>query len=127
MEAEQRMKNPNPLYGAIGGDLVGSIYEYYNIKSKVFVLVQSDCELTDDSILTIATAQAILGGIENYAGQYLSWAENILMRDMAEPSRNGCPTIRYTRKYLNRTTAGGTARQCESVLLDSHSIQRKKF
>lgn len=67
------MKNPNPLYGAIGGDLVGSIYEWHNHKSKDFTLIQRKCELTDDSILTMATAQAILDTSGDYAVSYYNW------------------------------------------------------
>jgi ADP-ribosylglycohydrolase len=48
--------------GAIIGDIVGSIYEFDNIKSKGFPLFGDGNEFTDDSILTIATMQALLDG-----------------------------------------------------------------
>lgn len=67
------MKMSNPLYGAIGGDVVGSVYEWHNCKSKDFELVQPCCNLTDDSILTLATAQAILEGKGQYTRQYHEW------------------------------------------------------
>ncbi|MBQ7177081.1 MAG: ADP-ribosylglycohydrolase family protein, partial [Victivallales bacterium] len=63
----------NPLYGAMGGDLVGSVYEWHNHKSKEFPLLRSCCDFTDDSILTLATAQAILDGGNDYARQYHAW------------------------------------------------------
>ena len=53
------MNNPNLLYGALGGNFVGSIYEWNNIKTKDFPLIDDRCKLTDDSILTMATADAI--------------------------------------------------------------------
>ncbi len=62
-----------PLYGALGGDLVGSIYEFWNIKTKEFELVADECCLTDDSTLTMATADAILGGKAEYALYYHTW------------------------------------------------------
>ena len=65
--------NPNPLYGALGGDLVGSIYEFCNFKSKEFELVTDRCDLTDDSVMTMATADAILGGKAEYARSYHVW------------------------------------------------------
>ena len=62
-----------PLYGALGGDLVGSIYEFWTIKTKEFELVADECCLTDDSTLTMATADAILGGKAEYALYYHTW------------------------------------------------------
>ena len=52
------------MLGAIVGDIVGSIYEFSNIKTKVFPLFGESCDYTDDSILCIATADWILHGGE---------------------------------------------------------------
>ena len=49
------------MLGAIVGDIVGSIYEFDNLKSKDFPLFQDHCKFTDDTILTIATADALMG------------------------------------------------------------------
>ena len=48
------------MIGAIAGDIIGSVYEYHQIKSKNFLLFQSACNFTDDTVLTVAVAQAIL-------------------------------------------------------------------
>ena len=66
------MKKVNPLYGALGGDLVGSVYEFDNIKTKDFPLLDDKCDLTDDSILTVATAEVICSD-GNYALAYHRW------------------------------------------------------
>ena len=50
------------MLGAIIGDIVGSIYEFSNIKTKEFPLFGNHCDYTDDSILAIATADWILHG-----------------------------------------------------------------
>jgi len=50
------------MLGAIVGDIVGSIYEGHNIKTKDFELFDPKCHFTDDTVLTIATADAILTG-----------------------------------------------------------------
>ena len=50
------------MIGAIAGDIVGSIYEWANIKTKEFPLFSDRCFFTDDSILTIALADSILTG-----------------------------------------------------------------
>ncbi len=47
------------LYGAIIGDIVGSKYEFNNIKSKEFPFFSEGCSYTDDSIMTIAVANAL--------------------------------------------------------------------
>ena len=47
------------LYGAIIGDIVGSKYEFNNIKSKDFPLFSEGCSYTDDTIMTIAVANAL--------------------------------------------------------------------
>jgi len=54
------MKNSNTIIGAIAGDVIGSIYEWNNIKSVDFPLFNDRCEYTDDSVLTIAVADCIL-------------------------------------------------------------------
>lgn len=48
------------MLGAIIGDIVGSIYEFRNIKTKEFELFGKGCNYTDDSILTLATADWLL-------------------------------------------------------------------
>ena len=48
--------------GAITGDIVGSVYEFNNHRSKDFPLFSDDSEFTDDSILTIATMMALMNG-----------------------------------------------------------------
>jgi ADP-ribosylglycohydrolase len=48
------------MLGAITGDIVGSIYEFDNIKVTEFPLFTSQCSFTDDSVLTVALADAIL-------------------------------------------------------------------
>ncbi len=48
------------MLGAIIGDIVGSRFEWNNIKSKEFDFLTRECEPTDDSVMTLALAQAIL-------------------------------------------------------------------
>ena len=53
------------MYGAIIGDIVGSVYEFDNIKTKDFPLFSSKSTYTDDSIVTIAVAKALIYSREN--------------------------------------------------------------
>ena len=48
------------LIGAIAGDIIGSRFERYNIKSTAFELFQRPSCFTDDTAMTIATAESIL-------------------------------------------------------------------
>ena len=48
------------FYGALIGDMVGSIYEFANIKTKDFPFWDKDCFATDDSIMTLAVARALM-------------------------------------------------------------------
>ncbi len=48
------------MLGAIVGDIVGSRFEWNNIKSKEFTLFTDQCFPTDDSVMTAAIAQALL-------------------------------------------------------------------
>lgn len=48
------------MIGAIAGDIIGSVYEFHQIKAKDFSLFDPRCIFTDDSVLTVAVAQAIL-------------------------------------------------------------------
>ena len=61
------------MLGAIIGDIVGSIYEFDNIKTKEFPFFDERMEYTDDSILTIATADWLMNGGES-GNYYLKYA-----------------------------------------------------
>ena len=47
------------MIGAIIGDIVGSRFEFNNHRSKEFELFTDECNVTDDSIMTLAVAKAI--------------------------------------------------------------------
>ena len=57
------------MLGAIAGDIIGSVYEANPIKTMDFELFGEFSRFTDDTVLTIATAQAILQGMD-YAEAY---------------------------------------------------------
>ena len=48
------------MLGAIVGDVVGSRFEWDNLKSKEFELFKPPCHATDDSVMTIAIGNALL-------------------------------------------------------------------
>jgi ADP-ribosylglycohydrolase len=54
------------MIGAIAGDIIGSAYEFHNVKSTEFELFSSRSRPTDDTILSVAVADCILHG-KDYA------------------------------------------------------------
>jgi ADP-ribosylglycohydrolase len=64
------------MLGAIVGDIVGSIYEFNNHRSKDFPLFGDGCDYTDDTVLTVAVAECILNNgdyaeyIKDYARKF---------------------------------------------------------
>jgi ADP-ribosylglycohydrolase len=60
------------LIGAIAGDMIGSVYERFPIKHKTFDLLVSG--FTDDTVLTLAVANAILHGVD-YASSIKRFAQ----------------------------------------------------
>lgn len=49
------------MYGAILGDIIGSLFEFdRGNKSKEFELFSPGCEFTDDTVMTIAVAEALM-------------------------------------------------------------------
>ena len=86
------------MLGAIIGDIVGSIYEFSNIKRKDFPLFGKYCDFTDDSILTVATADWLLHG-GDVAKYYSNYAAD-----------NDCPMGGYGsgfRRWITRTIVEG--------------------
>lgn len=50
------------MLGAIIGDIVGSIYEWNNHRSKEFELFGEMCDFTDDTVMTLAIAEGLMAG-----------------------------------------------------------------
>lgn len=61
------------MLGAIVGDIAGSIYEWNNHRSKDFPFFGPGADYTDDSVLTMAVADALLHGLPPQQALY-RWA-----------------------------------------------------
>ena len=79
------------MYGAIIGDIVGSVYEWNSIKTKDFPLFSPKSDFTDDSVMTVAIASAILR----------SRREGIPFREAAVQEMQA-----FGRRYPNRGYGG---------------------
>lgn len=74
------------MIGAIIGDIVGSRFEWHNHRSKTFDFFSPDCFFTDDSIMTLAVAKAILvsdGQPQRLPSNTVYW-----MRKLGQPYPN---------------------------------------
>ena len=54
------------MIGAIIGDIAGSKFEHKNYKGKDFPLFRRSDRITDDSVMTLAVAQALLRAAPDY-------------------------------------------------------------
>ena len=67
------------MYGAILGDMIGAPYEFdRSLKVKEFPLFSIESQFTDDSVMTIAVAEAIM----NTLGQDHNTVKAELVRSM---------------------------------------------
>ena len=65
------------MFGAICGDYIGSPYERFNYRAKNFTLFKpnyGECRFTDDSILSIAIAHALMEDDADYSMYLRSYA-----------------------------------------------------
>lgn len=60
------------MLGAIAGDIIGSVYEWNNVKKEDFTLFTTRSHYTDDTVLTVAVADALLsdGNYKSKIHQY---------------------------------------------------------
>jgi len=84
------------MLGAIAGDIIGSPYEFLSFKEYDFPLFNEKSDFTDDSVLTVAVADALMHDLEiastlksyarhyphrGYGGSFQSW----VISDSLEP------------------------------------------
>ena len=100
------------MLGAIFGDIVGSVYEFDNTHDPAFPLLTRWSRPTDDSIMTLAVAKALM----ETAGQDDGAIRTALVRSMQALGRqypNSCYGGMF-RQWRTRspTTASATAAPC---------------
>lgn len=83
------------MIGAIIGDVIGSRFEQKNNKSKQFELFDNTCKLTDDSIMSLAIAKAIIESGGNYED-----LSNLAIKEMQELGRK-YPYAGYGNSFIN--------------------------
>ena len=86
------------MLGAIYGDIAGSVYEFRNLKSKDAPLFIKGSRFTDDTVMTIAVADALMQTKD--AAAHLDDFKNNLIASM---HRHGKAHIRagYGSRFLD--------------------------
>ena len=51
------------MLGAIIGDVLGSTFEFYPMKTKKFELLDNKSHFTDDTVMTVAVADSIMNEV----------------------------------------------------------------
>ncbi|MBA5636548.1 ADP-ribosylglycohydrolase family protein [Duganella sp. LX20W] len=74
------------MYGALLGDLIGSPWEFNRIKHDRFEMFSAQCAFTDDTIMTVAVADALLNDVDP-ATSMRAWAQRV------KPQRGGYGAI----------------------------------
>ena len=119
------------MLGAIAGDIIGSPYEYLGYKGFDFPLFSENSRFTDDTVLTVAVADALLHNLDftqtlkaygrrypdaGYGGSFYKW----MLSDDLEPYKswgNGSAMRTSPIGLLCQDEASvlQTARECSQV------------
>ena len=83
------------MLGAVIGDVVGSRFEWRNRKSRDFTLLTPECHITDDSVMTLAVAHAVLQG--EGRREELSQLAVAAMQSFGRRWARGCYGGRFSR------------------------------
>ena len=81
------------MLGAVAGDTIGSVYEFDNIKTTEFPLFIRGSRFTDDSVMTLAVARAL---VESYDG--VTFSKSVLVDAMQEYGKR-LPNAGYGRMF----------------------------
>ena len=110
------------MLGAILGDIIGSPYEggrRRSVITKEFPLFSPDSRFTDDSVLTCATAQALLHSSfspysRRFANQYKQWALRYPDRGYGSKFKAWIANPKF---FVNNSYANGCMMRCSPIAM----------
>ena len=110
------MSKEKLILGAIAGDIIGSVYEWNNIKTVDFDLFCGESDFTDDSVLTVATMYATMN--QKTMRKYIKNLAGIIPIEVT--------AVIFVRGYFpiipNHIIVGEMVPQCGLALLDGIAI-----
>ena len=111
------------MLGAIIGDIAGSKYEFNNTFDYDFEMFGEGCDFTDDTICTVAIADAILNGRSYQEGCWIGAAAILPRKErMAEDSRGG-----FVLLIRSHIIVLAMVRQCEYRQWLGYSMNCRRF
>ena len=122
------------MWGAIIGDIVGSVYEWHRIKTKDFEFFSEKGHFTDDSVCTAAVADILLRDLPAAATlqkwcrrhpgmSYGGWFRQWMWHETPEPYDsfgNGAAMRVSPAAFLNRDDLGATLAASDRVTAVTH-------
>jgi ADP-ribosylglycohydrolase len=107
------------MIGSIAGDVIGSVYERDGMKTTNFPLFVEFSRFTDDTVLTVATASAILQGSE-YGRAYKDFGRRYPRRGYGGAFREWLHSDQY---YAYNSWGNGSAMRVSPVGWALNSIE----
>ncbi|MBQ9574645.1 MAG: ADP-ribosylglycohydrolase family protein [Synergistaceae bacterium] len=93
------------MLGAVVGDIIGSPYEYANIKTTDFPLFSEGSRFTDDTVMTLATVRALMECIPHHGDGTEEFDFKIVMFDSLRRLARGFPNAGYGKSFRAWLTA----------------------
>lgn len=118
------------MIGAIIGDIAGSRFEWNNHRSKEFEFFSPDCRCTDDSIMSIAAAKALLESKPDFSDlnvQAVRW-----MREVGRRYPDGWYSRRFKAWLLSENpqayeaNTNGAAMRVSACAYAARSLEEAK-
>lgn len=119
------------IFGAIVGDVIGSRFEFNNFKNKDFELFHKDCTFTDDSVMTLAIAEALLTSKKDFSD--LSKNAVTVMKSLGSTFGPRGYGVRFSRWLQDKNSqpynsfGNGAAMRISPVAFVGKSIDEVKF
>ena len=110
------------MLGAIIGDVLGSTFEFYPMKTKKFELLEKNSHFTDDTVMTVAVADSIMNG-EPYVESLQKWGRKYSRAGYGSwfnGGKNGSD-----RKFFNNISKSG-GRHLHHTIIPSCSKSYRK-
>ncbi len=112
------------MIGAIAGDVIGSVYEHRNVRTTDFPLFSPGSRPTDDSVLTLALADALMNGaniaatFRRYYARYPGAGYGAMFHEWAMSPGMG-PYNSFGNGSAMRVSAVAWAHDDEAAVLDA--------
>jgi len=88
------------MIGSVCGDIIGSVFEWHNVKSEDFELFSRESRFTDDTVMTVAVADKLLS-CQNQHGIKFNGAAAFEYAARFKQYYSRYPNAGYGRRFTN--------------------------